>query len=283
MTRVIYHKIGIGKHASGVDFTAVSTWVAYQEMENPDGFCVGIVRGELSLLGRDPLRDVPFLENFLLIHTSGEIIAWNYGGERATDEKALNIDSTEADWDNEVCHQAIGDFLRLHKVEVSRRDFSEYVDESFPNKIDIIIPSLEIIDANLVAYLADHPEHLQDLHWRKFEELLETLFKDQGFETELGPGGADGGVDLRLIQRSDIGRLLFLVQAKKHAAHLKIRLDPVKALYASVEDERASKGIFVSTAEFLPGTKAYALRNCFRIKLVGPDDLVVWLQKYGRR
>jgi restriction endonuclease Mrr len=177
---------------------------------------------------------------------------------------------------------AIRKFIETKINKPYEIDISLYADPHHPQKSNIIIPSFEKINKELIDYLSQNPEVLHSLHWRKFEELLAELFKNQGFETELGPGRADGGVDLRLIQRSDIGNMLILVQAKRYAKHRKIQLEPVKALWASVEDEQANKGILVSTSEFYPAAKNFATSRPYRIELVGPEKLKSWLSKIGQ-
>ncbi|MBT8368609.1 MAG: restriction endonuclease [Deltaproteobacteria bacterium] len=54
----------------------------------------------------------------------------------------------------------------------------------------------------LIDHFASHPEELQRLHWRRFEELIAAVFRNHGFETVLGTGSHDQGVDLRLSRRA---------------------------------------------------------------------------------
>jgi hypothetical protein len=158
-----------------------------------------------------------------------------------------------------------------------------YRDSEYGKKLTIITPDLVTISDEVIAYLSENPEALQQLHWRTFEELLETLFASRGYDTELCPGSGDGGVDLRLIRRHDFGDLLFLVQAKRHVAHNTIALQPVQALYGAVAAEGASKGLFVATSEFQPVAKRFAKSHSYRIDLAGPDKLAEWLKDYRKR
>ncbi|MEJ1358334.1 MAG: restriction endonuclease [Candidatus Sedimenticola sp. (ex Thyasira tokunagai)] len=159
-----------------------------------------------------------------------------------------------------------------------------YANELSEQSIQLITPDFDEINSELISYLAKHPEYLQDLHWRKFEELLDTLFKAKGYETELGPGSGDGGVDIRMITRSDIeGPTLTLVQAKKYAEHRKIDLQPVQALYGVLESEKATRGLFVTTSSYLPSAKRFAESNPFRLQLAGPAELKRWLNDFAKR
>lgn len=150
----------------------------------------------------------------------------------------------------------------------------------FKKKTNLFIPDFVKINAELINTLHKNPELMHKLHWRQFEELLSELFLAFGYETQLGPGGNDRGVDLRLIEHSEIGQILILVQAKKYAKRRKIKLEPIQALYGAIESEKANKGLFVSTSEFLPSAKKFAQENRYRINLAGPLELKKWLDKY---
>lgn len=144
---------------------------------------------------------------------------------------------------------------------------------------------MTIINDKLISFLSEHPEYLHKLHWRDFEKLLDELFSAQGYQTILGPGGGDGGIDLRLLQRSDISDLLIVVQAKKYAPKNKIDLQPVQAIYGAAmsSDVNASGSLIVSTSDFLPSAKEFAEKNRYRLKLAGPDKIQRWLKDYVTR
>jgi hypothetical protein len=273
----------IGSFSDGADYSTISEWLWGCER---DLFNIGIVRdNDFMIRGHDPLLDIRYKKhiNHLLIHTTGRVIAWSYEERQEIDESSLEEDSRENDWFNQECINAIRNFFDTHVRKPYELDELIYADTSASEKSAILIPDFQQINEELIAYFSKNPEALHSLEWRKFEELLAIMFKNLGFATRLGPGRADGGVDLRLIQRSDIGEMLILVQAKRYAAHRKIQLEPVKALWASVEDEGANKGLLVSTSEFIPAAKQFAARHPYRIELAGPIELQAWLEKVVKR
>jgi restriction endonuclease Mrr len=77
--------------------------------------------------------------------------------------------------------------------------------------------------------------------------------------------------------------MLILVQAKRWAPHRKVSLEPVKALWASVEEEQANKGILVSTSEFQPAAREFAANRPYRIQLAGPGEVTTWLRQVAGR
>ncbi|HEX8831224.1 MAG TPA: restriction endonuclease, partial [Longimicrobium sp.] len=142
----------------------------------------------------------------------------------------------------------------------------------------IVTPDFSDINKELIEYFAKHPEHLVDLHWRKFEELLDLVFRNHGYRTILGTGRADHGIDLRLIQSDGCGELVTLVQAKKYTS-IPIRLEAVQAFCAVVEDEKVNRGLFVTTSRFLPSAQAFAERQRHRLVLADSADVAKWCQK----
>src|SRR4029078_1586196 len=99
------------------------------------------------------------------------------------------------------------------------------------------------------------------------------------FETEIGPGSDDEGVDLRLIKRSDIGSMLILVQAKRYKLRNPITLEPVQALYGAVNKENANKGVLVRTGRFHPAAEKFASSVPYQIELADNKKLREWIAK----
>ena len=67
------------------------------------------------------------------------------------------------------------------------------------------------------------PSDLQKLSPRQFEQFLDSVFKNNGYQSQIGPGQADGGVDLRLYSEDTVGEIVTLVQAKRYATRNPIR------------------------------------------------------------
>ncbi|WP_197998475.1 restriction endonuclease [Gimesia aquarii] len=135
----------------------------------------------------------------------------------------------------------------------------------------------------LFEYFQAKPERLRDLHHRDFERLLDSVFRNNGYLSTLGPGSGDGGVDLRLYHKDAIGDVTTLVQAKRYAESRAINLEAVAALSAVVEDERANRGLFVTTSRFLPSAKKFADRQQQRITLATSGDVQRWCNTASTR
>lgn len=71
------------------------------------------------------------------------------------------------------------------------------------------------------------------------------------------------------------------MQAKRYAEHLPVGLEAIQALSAAVEDERANRGLFVTTSRYLPGAKKFATRQNRKLTLATNEDLAQW-SNYAR-
>lgn len=131
------------------------------------------------------------------------------------------------------------------------------------------------IHVAIYKHFAEYPEDLKKLDWREYEVVLDAIFTNCGFRTELGPGSGDGGIDLRLYQGDLIGELVTLVQAKRYRAR-PVGLESVAALSGIVEANKAHRGLVVTTSRFLPVAQRFARLDTKRIELAGLNDVRQW-------
>jgi restriction system protein len=118
---------------------------------------------------------------------------------------------------------------------------------------------------------------LYELNSRQFERLVERLFSNMGYETELTPPRGDGGRDV-IARRTEPGNQQHvLIECKRHER--KIGVKDVRALLGIVSNEHASRGIIVAASHFTEGAKKLAQEN-HRIELIDGLRLVVMLNEY---
>lgn len=134
----------------------------------------------------------------------------------------------------------------------------------------------DALNTELYAYFGKKPEQLHRLHWRDFEKLVAELLESQGFDTELGPGVGDGGVDIRLIQRDPMGDILTLVQVKRYAKHQKVELQAIQALHGAMVATGANRSMFVTTSDYQRCGRRFAARENVRMDLYVSDDVQKW-------
>lgn len=152
----------------------------------------------------------------------------------------------------------------------------------FDVPLRVVVPDLTVVNDEVLAFLARHPNYIHELHHRAFEQMLAAVFRSLGYTTELGPGTGDDGIDLRLEKASEVGPFITLVQAKRWRQR-PVGLEVCSALYGSVERHRASKGVVATTSRFLPSARRFADSIAPRLLLAGPEDITAWLRDAAQR
>lgn len=122
------------------------------------------------------------------------------------------------------------------------------------------------LHSEVFEFVSSRPDSLRNLSWREYEEFLDAVFRNQGFHTELGAGGNDGGVDIRLYRSGVTPELVTLVQAKRYKTR-PIGLEPVAALLGVASEQRALDSILVTTSRFQPKAKQFAKTTQQRVDL----------------
>lgn len=147
-----------------------------------------------------------------------------------------------------------------------------------PERARLDLAVAEVSDA-LIERLAEEPQLLYELDPRKFEKLVAELYRRQGFETTLTPASGDEGVDIYVVSRNDLGRALWVVQAKRYAAENRVGAGIVRELYGTVMAKEASAGILVTTSFFQPGAVKLEREFEYRLSLKNYLDLQELLRR----
>ena len=123
----------------------------------------------------------------------------------------------------------------------------------------------------------DRLEVLRGISPREFEQLVEHLYAEKGYQTELTRATADGGRDI-IATLSGPGRQeKILVECKHYISTVGVAF--ARQLLGVVSDERVNKGALVTTANFSGPTIVFAAGNS-RIELINGAQLVVLLNEY---
>lgn len=138
----------------------------------------------------------------------------------------------------------------------------------------------EYIDQRYIDYLSNNHEKIKNMHWRKFEELTAEYYYKKGFNVELGPGGNDDGVDVRVwkdSQEKEFDAPHFIIQCKREKD--KVDKVTVKGLYADIKHEKANYGLIVTSSELSPGAKKTVISRGYPIKEINNIKLKTWLKQ----
>lgn len=124
-------------------------------------------------------------------------------------------------------------------------------------------------------------ELLQELEWKRFEQLCEAYFKVRNMDAKTTQTGSDGGVDIRLYHRKS-GELFALMQCKAWKGRVGVR--PVRELYGVMASEGIERGIFLCSGDYTPEARRFCDGKKLRLisgknlltailKLNGPEQL----------
>lgn len=99
-------------------------------------------------------------------------------------------------------------------------------------------------------YLSAKKDSVYDAHPRLFEEVVSSVFKDFGWNTQVTAYSGDNGVDVILGGKSDstVG-----VQVKRNKKERKIEAEQIRSLAGALILGGHTKGIFVTTSTFRKG------------------------------
>ena len=88
---------------------------------------------------------------------------------------------------------------------------------------------------------------LNKLSWQDFEWQVAEVYRERGYQVEeVGGGGADGGVDLRLRRDGTTA----IVQCKRWKTY-KVGVKPVRELFGVMTAEKADRAIFITSGVYI--------------------------------
>jgi len=198
------------------------------------------------------------------------------------------FDGGEAVWTSDSSGE-VGDMLGAYQVyEFFERMRALDVGEEIADAREllqragglVVQADLSEINDELVKYLAEHPEMMHHMNPVKFEELIAALMRAKGYDPMLTKKTGDGGIDIKLFQKSAVGTLLTLVQCKRYAPSNKVTVEAVRQLYGVVEADKATTGLIVTTSTFTKPAQTFQQTIRFRMALADMGELKEWLRNH---
>jgi restriction system protein len=143
---------------------------------------------------------------------------------------------------------------------------SEPTERSSPPSPPLDPEHTSVVARTPVTSAPDRPtawgtEVFDAIEWRRFEALVEALFRQGGFETRSQSHGADGGVDIWLHSRHAPGPPVSIVQCKHWQAGKRVGVDKIRELRGVMAAHNVSRGQFATTSTFTPDAVAFARDN----------------------
>lgn len=116
---------------------------------------------------------------------------------------------------------------------------------------------------------------LQDIEWKRFEDVCQRFYTLKGFRAETTQLGADGGIDIRLYL-GDAATPSSIVQCKAWGEKA-VGIKPVRELLGVMAHEKIPKGFFMAASDYTDDARAFAESN--PITLITGDMLITMIQR----
>ena len=132
----------------------------------------------------------------------------------------------------------------------------------------------------LIREIQRDPGSLNQIGWRKLEELVAGAYEQAGYDVVLTPPSADRGRDIIAVKH-DVCSIRIIDQVKAYAPDRRVTANDVRALLGVLSSEQnTSKGIVTTTATFAPGISSDPTIKPFipfRLELRDGEQLRQWL------
>lgn len=115
---------------------------------------------------------------------------------------------------------------------------------------------------------------IQDLEWKRFEELSVAYYLEKGIKAETTPLGADGGIDIKLYQ-DDSGKATTIVQCKAWGTNVGVM--QIREFLGVMTHEKIAKGFYMTCSEYTNEAKEIAVSN--KITLINGDMLLMMIKR----
>ena len=121
-------------------------------------------------------------------------------------------------------------------------------------------------------------QNLATMDWLDFEHLIrELLEKEYGTDVKITRASRDQGVDAVVFNPDPLHGGKYVVQAKRY--NNLVVAAAVRELYGAMQDERASRGILITTSKYGPSSHEWASDK--QITLIDGQNLLSLLAKHG--
>lgn len=116
---------------------------------------------------------------------------------------------------------------------------------------------------------------IQEIEWKKFEELSTAYYLEKGIKAKATSLGADGGIDIKLYQ-DESGNATSIVQCKAWTSK-QVGVKEVREFLGVMTHEKIAKGFYMTSGEYSIDAKATATAN--RITLINGEMLLAMIKR----
>lgn len=125
----------------------------------------------------------------------------------------------------------------------------------------------------MIMEIAHNPEMIYNISPREFEEIIERVLQDQGFETALTQQTRDGGRDI-IATKYEMGKpVVFYIECKRYGRQNAVGVSIVRSLYGVQSSDRINKAILVTTGHVTRGARRFVEQQNTMMSIIDVDEI----------
>ncbi|MDO5971047.1 restriction endonuclease [Flavivirga aquimarina] len=137
------------------------------------------------------------------------------------------------------------------------------------------------VSEELISICGYKPDYLNNLTSRQFEEVINSIFKNNGFYTELTAKTRDGGYDIMALSNASLKNEITIIEVKHFAPNRSVGVGVIRELYGVKKLLNADKALLVTSSY----VSAYAKKEFQRtipleLDIVERKKVIDWCTKY---
>lgn len=187
----------------------------------------------------------------------------------------LNLDESSA-------HE----FYKIFSKQLYRHNEGvSYCPEIIVSKKEIVVPpqevitNLEVAEASILKRIKENGALIDKLTSREFEELVCEMLEKNDINAILTKQTRDGGKDIIVCENKLIGNFLIYVECKKYRKDRPVAVRFVRELFGTVEADKATAGLLITTSYFTNAAKEYTETIKHRMSLMDYTGLLQTISK----
>ncbi len=163
--------------------------------------------------------------------------------------------------------------------------FSGGMSNAFPDEdATVSTPTEQLESAMDLIYRDLSEELLQKILEQSpyfFEHLVLDLLSKMGYgSTEETPYVHDDGID-GIIYEDKLGLEKIYIQAKRYKPENKVGKPEVHQFSGALDEQKATKGVFITTSDFTKEAKSFQAKTDKQIVLISGDELTRYMIEYN--
>ena len=136
---------------------------------------------------------------------------------------------------------------------------------------------------HMIMEIAQDPELIYNISPREFEEVIERVLKDQGFETKLTQQTRDDGRDI-IATKYEMGKpVVFYIECKRYGRQNSVGVSIVRSLYGVQSADRINKAILVTTGHVTRGARRFVEKQNTMMSIIDVDEIHDLIQRSARK